>query len=43
MSFTIYPAIDLRNGKVVRLKEGDPARLTAYSDDPKETASGSML
>lgn len=38
MSFTIYPAIDLRNGKVVRLKEGDPARLTAYSDDPKETA-----
>jgi len=38
MSVTIYPAIDLRNGKVVRLKEGDPARLTAYSDDPKETA-----
>jgi len=38
MSFTIYPAIDLRNGKVVRLKEGDPARLTTYNDDPKETA-----
>jgi len=38
MSFTIFPAIDLRNGKVVRLKEGDPGRLTAYSDDPKETA-----
>ena len=38
MSFTIYPAIDLRGGKVVRLKEGDPARLTAYSDDPAETA-----
>jgi len=34
----IYPAIDLRGGKVVRLKEGDPARLTAYSDDPAETA-----
>jgi len=38
MSFTIYPAIDLRSGKVVRLKEGDPARMTAYGDDPAETA-----
>ena len=38
MSFTIYPAIDLRGGKVVRLKEGDPRRMTAYSDDPAETA-----
>jgi phosphoribosylformimino-5-aminoimidazole carboxamide ribotide isomerase len=38
MSFTIYPAIDLRGGKVVRLQEGDPARLTAYSADPAETA-----
>ncbi len=38
MSFTVYPAIDLRDGKVVRLKEGDPARMTAYSDDPAETA-----
>jgi len=38
MSFTVYPAIDLRGGKVVRLKEGDPERLTEYSDDPAETA-----
>jgi phosphoribosylformimino-5-aminoimidazole carboxamide ribotide isomerase len=38
MSFTVYPAIDLRAGKVVRLKEGDPARMTAYSDDPAEMA-----
>jgi phosphoribosylformimino-5-aminoimidazole carboxamide ribotide isomerase len=38
MTFTIYPAIDLRGGHVVRLKEGDPARLTMYSDDPAETA-----
>jgi phosphoribosylformimino-5-aminoimidazole carboxamide ribotide isomerase len=38
MSFTIYPAIDLRGGKVVRLKEGDPARMTSYSDDPVEIA-----
>jgi phosphoribosylformimino-5-aminoimidazole carboxamide ribotide isomerase len=38
MSFTVYPAIDLRLGKVVRLKEGDPERLTAYSDDPPQAA-----
>lgn len=38
MSFTIYPAIDLRGGKVVRLKEGDLARMTLYSDDAVETA-----
>lgn len=38
MSFTIYPAIDLRGGTVVRLKEGDPDRMTAYSDHPKEAA-----
>jgi phosphoribosylformimino-5-aminoimidazole carboxamide ribotide isomerase len=38
MSFTIYPAIDLRGGKVVRLKEGDPGRMTEYSVDPAETA-----
>jgi phosphoribosylformimino-5-aminoimidazole carboxamide ribotide isomerase len=38
MSFTIYPAIDLCAGRVVRLKEGDPVRMTAYSDDPAETA-----
>ena len=38
MSFTIYPAIDLRGGKVARLKEGDSARMTVYSEDPAETA-----
>lgn len=38
MSFIIYPAIDLRGGKVVRLKEGDPSRMTSYSDDPAQTA-----
>ena len=36
--FVLYPAIDLRQGQVVRLKEGDPARQTAYSADPAETA-----
>lgn len=34
----IYPAIDLRGGKVVRLKEGDPDRQTVFSDDPLQTA-----
>ena len=38
MSFTIFPAIDLRTGRVVRLKEGNPTRMTAYSNDPAETA-----
>jgi phosphoribosylformimino-5-aminoimidazole carboxamide ribotide isomerase len=30
----IYPAIDLRGGKCVRLSQGDTARQTVYSDDP---------
>jgi len=34
MTFTIYPAIDLRAGKVVRLAQGDPNRQTVYGDDP---------
>ncbi len=33
-SFTIFPALDLRRGKVVRLAQGDPARQTTYGDDP---------
>jgi phosphoribosylformimino-5-aminoimidazole carboxamide ribotide isomerase len=32
--FTIFPAIDLRGGKVVRLAQGDPDRQTTYGDDP---------
>ena len=34
----LYPAIDLREGRVVRLKQGDYARETRYSDDPVEIA-----
>lgn len=34
----IYPAVDLRGGKVVRLKEGDPNQQTIFSDDPVATA-----
>ncbi|MCB0033341.1 MAG: 1-(5-phosphoribosyl)-5-[(5-phosphoribosylamino)methylideneamino]imidazole-4-carboxamide isomerase [Anaerolineales bacterium] len=33
-NFTIYPAIDLRDGKVVRLKYGDPNQQTVFGDDP---------
>jgi phosphoribosylformimino-5-aminoimidazole carboxamide ribotide isomerase len=34
----VYPAIDLRGGRVVRLVQGDPARETVHSDDPLATA-----
>ncbi len=34
MSFAVYPAIDVRDGRVVRLRQGDYARETAYGDDP---------
>jgi len=37
-SFIIFPAIDLRNGQVVRLKQGDPAQQTTNSSDAAFTA-----
>lgn len=37
-SFTIYPAIDLRKGNVVRLQYGDPNLQTTYSDNPANYA-----
>lgn len=37
-AFEILPAIDLRGGRVVRLRQGDFARETSYSDDPVEVA-----
>src|SRR6188508_2146317 len=36
--FIVYPAIDLRGGRVVRLAQGDPARQTVYGDDPAAVA-----
>ncbi len=36
--FTLYPAIDLKQGHVVRLKRGDMAQATVYADDPGEQA-----
>ncbi len=35
---TIYPAIDLRGGRCVRLVEGDFGRETVYGDDPVAVA-----
>lgn len=34
----LYPAIDLKDGKVVRLKRGDFAATTVYDDDPTAPA-----
>ena len=34
----IYPAIDLRQGRVVRLMQGDPDRETEYARDPLHVA-----
>ncbi|TAL87417.1 MAG: 1-(5-phosphoribosyl)-5-[(5-phosphoribosylamino)methylideneamino]imidazole-4-carboxamide isomerase [Rhodanobacter sp.] len=39
MSFDVIPAIDLRAGQVVRLKQGDYAQQTTYAADPRELAS----
>lgn len=37
--FELLPAIDLRGGRVVRLRQGDFERETAFSDDPPATAT----
>ncbi|HET7464312.1 MAG TPA: 1-(5-phosphoribosyl)-5-[(5-phosphoribosylamino)methylideneamino]imidazole-4-carboxamide isomerase [Longimicrobium sp.] len=36
--FAVYPAIDLRGGRCVRLEKGDAARETVYGDDPVAVA-----
>ena len=38
--FEILPAIDLRGGRVVRLRQGDFARETTYDGDPTAIADG---
>lgn len=38
MSFTIFPAIDMRGGKCVRLLQGDYNKETVYGDSPFEMA-----
>jgi len=37
-TWDIYPAIDLRHGQVVRLKQGDPNQATTYENDPLRAA-----
>jgi phosphoribosylformimino-5-aminoimidazole carboxamide ribotide isomerase len=39
-TFEILPAIDLSGGRVVRLRQGDFARETAYNDDAVAVARG---
>jgi phosphoribosylformimino-5-aminoimidazole carboxamide ribotide isomerase len=38
MKFTIYPAIDMRGGKCVRLLQGDYDKETVYGESPFEMA-----
>ena len=35
----LYPAIDLKNGQCVRLKQGEFKEITVYSDKPEEIAA----
>lgn len=37
-TFDLLPAIDLRGGRVVRLRQGDFARETAYAEEPVQVA-----
>ncbi len=39
-TFELLPAIDLRGGRVVRLRQGDFGRETSYGDDPPAVARG---
>ncbi|OGO55903.1 MAG: hypothetical protein A2V85_11885 [Chloroflexi bacterium RBG_16_72_14] len=39
-TFELLPAIDLRGGRVVRLRQGDFGRETAYGADPRLVARG---
>ena len=36
----LFPAIDLRDGKTVRLVQGDYNQMTVFSDQPEEVALG---
>jgi 1-(5-phosphoribosyl)-5-[(5-phosphoribosylamino)methylideneamino] imidazole-4-carboxamide isomerase/N-(5'phosphoribosyl)anthranilate isomerase len=38
--FTLYPAIDIRDGKAVRLTQGRADAETVYGEDPVEVAKG---
>ena len=36
----LFPAIDLRGGKVVRLTQGDYGKVEVYGQDPAAAARG---
>jgi phosphoribosylformimino-5-aminoimidazole carboxamide ribotide isomerase len=36
----LFPAIDIRHGRVVRLSQGEATRQTVYGDDPVAVAAG---
>ncbi|TDK22296.1 1-(5-phosphoribosyl)-5-[(5-phosphoribosylamino)methylideneamino]imidazole-4-carboxamide isomerase [Luteimonas aestuarii] len=38
-AFTLYPAIDVRGGRIVRLSQGDYDQETRYGDDPLQLAT----
>ena len=40
MTFTVYPAVDISDGRCVRLLQGEFGSETVYSDDPVEVALG---
>lgn len=40
MSFTVFPAVDISEGKCVRLLQGQFGTETVYSDDPVQVAIG---
>ena len=35
----LFPAIDLKDGRCVRLKQGDMAQATIFNDDPADQAA----
>ena len=35
----LFPAIDLKDGRCVRLKQGDMAQVTVFNDDPADQAT----
>lgn len=39
MPLTLYPAIDLKDGRCVRLRRGDMEQATVYADDPAAQAA----
>lgn len=39
-AITLFPAIDLRRGRPVRLEKGEADRETVYAGDPREVAAG---